>query len=149
MALHYIMASGKGGFCMLQSHEAIQFLSLAQDDAYVCHTLLKDPDASSRIIGFHAQQAVEKAFKAILIGETIAPARTHDLTELAYTIEDNGITLPISVSKLAFLSPYAVTLRYGGEVDGALTPEEACDLMDVILQFTKDWLDRKSNSSPI
>lgn len=59
MALHYIMASGKGGFCMPQNHEAIQFLSLAYDDAYVCHTLLKDPHASPRIIGFHAQQAVE------------------------------------------------------------------------------------------
>lgn len=30
---------------MPQNHEAIQFLSLAYDDAYVCHTLLKDPHA--------------------------------------------------------------------------------------------------------
>lgn len=133
---------------MPQNHEATQFLSLAQDDAYVCHTLIKDPDASSRIIGFHAQQAIEKAFKAILIGKNIAPARTHDLTELAYIIEENGIELPISVNKLAFLSPYTVTLRYGGEVDGALTPEEACDLMDTVLRFTKVWLDREGYSSP-
>jgi len=133
---------------MPQNHDAIQFLSLAQDDAYVCHTLIKDPDASSRIIGFHAQQAVEKAFKAILIRKNIAPARTHDLTELAYIIEENGIELPISVSKLAFLSPYAITLRYGGEVDGALAPEEACDLMDIVLQFTKKWLDRDGISTP-
>ena len=133
---------------MPQNHEATRFLSLAQDDGYVCHTLIKDPDASPRIIGFHAQQAVEKAFKAILIRKNIAPARTHDLTELAYIIEENGIELPISVSKLAFLSPYAVTLRYGGEVDGALAPEEACDLMDIVLQFTKKWLDRDGISTP-
>jgi hypothetical protein len=78
---------------MPQNLEATRFFSLAQDDAYVCHTLIRDPDASTRIIGFHAQQAVEKAFKAILIGNNIAPARTHDLTELTYTIEDCGIFL--------------------------------------------------------
>lgn len=132
---------------MPQNHETIQFLSLAQDDAYVCHTLLKDPDASSRIIGFHAQQAVEKAFKAILIEKNVVPVRTHDLTELAFIIEDNDIILPISLSKLAFLSPYAVTIRYGGEVDGALNSEDACALMDIILEFTKEWLESERNSS--
>lgn len=87
------MALGKEGYYMPQNLEATRFFSLAQDDAYVCHTLIRDPDASTRIIGFHAQQAVEKAFKAILIGNNIAPARTHDLTELTYTIEDCGIFL--------------------------------------------------------
>lgn len=125
---------------MQQNPEALQLLSLAQEDAYVCHTLLKDPDAPSRIIGFHAQQAVEKAFKAILTGRRIAPARTHDLTERAYLIEDCGIILPIPVSTFAFLSPYAVVIRYGGEAEGALSPEEACELMDVILKFTQECL---------
>ena len=85
---------------MQPKDEAYQFLNLALDDAYVCHSLVSDPNASLRIICFHAQQAVEKSLKAILVSEGIVPIRTHDLTELAYMIEDAGITLPISVPNL-------------------------------------------------
>ncbi len=46
---------------MQQNPEALQLFSLVQENAYVCHTLLKDPDAPSWIIGFHAQQAVENS----------------------------------------------------------------------------------------
>lgn len=125
---------------MQRKDEAFQFLNLALDDSYVCHTLSEDPNASDRIICFHAQQAVEKGFKAILVSQNIVPLKTHDLTELAYMLEDAGIILPIPIAKLAYLTPYAVTIRYGGEVNGAMNPDEACELMDTVLQFAKTQL---------
>ena len=44
---------------MQPKDEAFQFLNLAFDDAYVCHSLALDPNASIRIICFFAKQAVE------------------------------------------------------------------------------------------
>lgn len=128
---------------MQPKDEAYQFLNLALDDAYVCHSLASDPNASLRIICFHAQQAVEKSLKAILVSEGIVPIRTHDLTELAYMIEDAEISLPISVSSFAYLTPYAVTIRYGGDVGGAMGKDEACDLMDSIISFLQKHLGEK------
>ena len=132
---------------MQRKDEAIQFLNLALDDSYVCHTLFQDPNASQRIICFHAQQAVEKGLKAILVSQNIVPLKTHDLTELAYMLEDAGIVLPIPIANLAYLTPYAVTIRYGGEVKGAMNPEEACELMDTILQFVQTQLSSHLHST--
>jgi len=38
-------------------------------------------------------------------------------------IEDAGIVLPIPVANLAYLTPYAVTIRFGGEVTGTISLE--------------------------
>jgi len=48
--------------------------------------------------------------------------------------------LPITIGRLSYLTPYAVTIRYGGEVTGAMDPEEALELMDIILQFAETRL---------
>jgi hypothetical protein len=71
--------------------DAVRFIDLAQDDSYVCHTLSDDQNVSSRIVCFHAQQAIEKACKAVIILQGMVPGKTHDLTELAYIIQDVGI----------------------------------------------------------
>ena len=41
-------------------------LARARDDLYVVRRLRTDPDAPGWVLGFHAQQAVEKALKAVL-----------------------------------------------------------------------------------
>ncbi|HEY5197241.1 MAG TPA: HEPN domain-containing protein [Solirubrobacteraceae bacterium] len=44
---------------------ARQLLERADDDVAAARALLAVPDVSDFIIGFHAQQAVEKALKAV------------------------------------------------------------------------------------
>ena len=85
--------------------EAREYISLAKDDAYVCHSLREIPQVAPRIICFHAQQAIEKACKSLLIWKGIPPRRTHDLTEIAHMVEDAGITFPIPIDRLAYLTP--------------------------------------------
>ena len=65
-------------------------------------------------ICFHAQQAVEKALKAVLLLSKIEFPLTHDIIELLDIFEIHGITLPKDFDDAASLTPYAVETRYPG-----------------------------------
>lgn len=65
-------------------------------------------------ICFHAQQAVEKAFKAVLLFHRIDFPFTHDLEELITTFELAGLKLPSDLQDAGVLTPYAVESRYPG-----------------------------------
>ncbi len=54
----------------------------AKQDEFTIEKLMPDPAAPDDVIGFHAQQAVEKMLKAMLALSSIRYGRTHDLTEL-------------------------------------------------------------------
>lgn len=63
---------------------------------------------------FHAQQAVEKALKAVLLFRRIDFPFTHDLEELIATFERAGVELPPDLREAGMLTPYAVESRYPG-----------------------------------
>ena len=68
--------------------------------------------ALPRQICFHAQQAAEKALKAVLLFHKIDFVWTHDITELTDIFEEAGITLPEDFQDAGELTPYAVESRY-------------------------------------
>lgn len=63
---------------------------------------------------FHAQQAVEKAFKAVLLHRRVDFPFTHDLSELLDTLARAGIAMPAAFADADALTPYAVETRYPG-----------------------------------
>ena len=63
-------------------------------------------------ICFHAQQAVEKAFKAVLISASVEFSLTHDLEELLDIFAEAGIPVPEELLYAGSLTPYAVETRY-------------------------------------
>lgn len=63
---------------------------------------------------FHAQQAVEKSLKAVLLFRRIEFPFTHDLEELVETFEQAGVKLPPDLREVGTLTPYAVESRYPG-----------------------------------
>lgn len=63
---------------------------------------------------FHAQQAAEKAVKALLVANGILVPRSHDLVFLLAQLP-HGIALPVTLVDLPLLTKYAVQLRYPGE----------------------------------
>lgn len=65
-------------------------------------------------ICFHAQQAVEKAVKSVLLFHKIDFPFTHDLEELLDTLENAEIPVPSELSDIGVLTPYAVETRYPG-----------------------------------
>ena len=88
-------------------------LEKAAEDEYVLRRLIDDPDAPDAVIGFHAQQAVEKCLKAVLTSRAIAYPRSHDLAVLLDLLEQSGVAAPLEAARLPELSPYAAEFRYG------------------------------------
>lgn len=63
---------------------------------------------------FEAQQAVEKAFKALLIWQGMDFPYTHDLAQLLTLVQQTGQSVPDRVKKAAQLTRFAVFTRYPG-----------------------------------
>ena len=72
---------------------------------------------------FHAQQAVEKALKAVLIMRGVRFPYTHDIADLATNLEQSGLLVPDHVKAAEALSRFATETRYPG-FEGKVTPEE-------------------------
>ena len=75
--------------------------------------VLAASDVDPAVAGFHAQQAVEKFLKAVLIRHGIEFRRTHDLAELMDLLKESGKLSPPHADRLDELNPYAVEFRYG------------------------------------
>jgi HEPN domain-containing protein len=97
----------------MQSAELARLLlQKAKQDQYAMNRLLDDPAAPDEVIGFHAQQAVEKMIKAVLALHGVDYRRTHQLEELADILDDSGISYPPELSEAVALTPFAVEFRY-------------------------------------
>jgi len=64
---------------------------------------------------FHAQQAIEKLLKGLLIHLGVVPPRTHDLVHLHRLLETHCPSWSWDTRDLRFLSRAAVDFRYPGE----------------------------------
>lgn len=86
---------------------------------------------------FHAQQAAEKALKAVMVARTIEFPLVHDLDTLLEILEHNGIVVPETISGSGSLTPYAVETRYPGN-DIGIEPEKVSAAL-VIAEVAVQW----------
>lgn len=80
-------------------------LDRADDDVTLVRRVIGDDDIADAIVGFHAQQAVEKAIKAVLAAHGVEYAKTHQLAYLIDLLEKHQ---------------WAVDFRYETEDEPAL-----------------------------
>jgi HEPN domain-containing protein len=66
---------------------------------------------------FHAQQAVEKSIKAVLLANEIRFPYTHDVAKLISLVKEAGIPWPEGLDQAADLTEYASETRYPGSVE--------------------------------
>lgn len=120
-------------------------LARAEDDLYVVRRLKSDAGAPGWVLGFHAQQAVEKALKAVLSGAGIAYPRTHNLVMLVELLRRAGIALPPDADAYGRLIPFGVVLRYEDAFADEAPP--ACsDEFEAIAARTLTWAQARLNS---
>lgn len=100
-------------------------LGLARDDELAAKSLLSVEGVTDAILGFHAQQAVEKSLKAVLAFREVEFPFSHDLDGLLELCQGRGIEVPEKLSDVDNLSPYGVQLRYGAIQPGVLDRDEA------------------------
>lgn len=88
---------------------------------------------------FDAQQAAEKALKALLLFHKIPFRFVHDIAELLTVLEQNGVSLPESIKKAAELSDYAVEARYPGPMEPVTEDEhkEAIKAANEVVSWVK------------
>jgi HEPN domain-containing protein len=87
-------------------------LESARQDQAACALLSTGAGIKDAVVGFHAQQAIEKSLKAVLSAQSIEFRRTHDLVTLLDLLQDHGL-VPPAADWLDELNPYAVEARYG------------------------------------
>jgi HEPN domain-containing protein len=74
----------------------------------------KPKDAFWEDLCFDAQQAAEKAIKAVLVFRELEFRKTHDLRELLTLLDSSGYSIPEEIWKVDDLTDYAVETRYPG-----------------------------------
>ena len=119
-------------------------LRKAGQDETLVRKIGSDPDIADEIIGFHAQQAVEKAIKAVLTAHKIPFMKTHELSYLVGSIEDNKIDAPSVLEQVDTLSPWAVEFRYPGEDPPALDRAAA---LGVVVKV-REWAEAQIAAIP-
>ena len=100
------------------------------------------PGAYLEDLCFEAQQAAEKAIKAILIRLDIEYPYVHDLARLLSMLEDAGESIPNIVRRAEELTPYALITRYPGPVRPVTTPEylAAVETAEAVVRWAEEHI---------
>lgn len=119
-----------------EREEAELLLRKAREDEAAVVRFADDTALSDAVIGFHAQQAIEKALKAVLALEGIVVPRTHDLRFLLEQLDAAGVVVPEAVRAGQAMAPWAVEFRYGDVVDDDLEREAAARLVTEVVKWS-------------
>ena len=98
--------------------DTARWFRYAEEDLITAETLLKQPHVPPRQSCWHAQQAAEKALKAVLIFLQIDFKRTHNLNVLRDLIPDSW-QLKTTLPNLESLNRWAVEARYPEDMQEA------------------------------
>lgn len=112
-------------------------LASARQDLAACQLLAASAGIGDAVVGFHAQQAVEKSLKAVLSAYRVEFRRTHDLLTMLDLLQDNQLPEPPEAAWLDELNPYAVEARYGTIEPGGLDRGRALDVAAQVLGWAQ------------
>lgn len=113
-------------------------LARAIDDETLIRKVAPDTDIADAIVGFHAQQAVEKLIKAVLAVRGVAFMKSHALSYLIGLVEENEIGATEGLTEADVLSPWAVEFRYEGEEPPSLDRSAALTLVGQIRTWAEN-----------
>ena len=93
-------------------------------------------------IGFHAQQAVEKALKAVLAYRDLHFPRTRELGEILKLLVANGIVFDERLNEAVKLNEFAVDMRYD-TVEFEIDAKTAVELAEQAITFAESLITLK------
>jgi HEPN domain-containing protein len=102
------------------------------------------PEACLEDLCFDAQQAAEKAIKAVFVHHRLAFPFTHDLVRLLTNLRRAGLKIPKYLNRAKRLTPYAVETRYPG-TSGPVSEREyrgALRLAEAVFGWAQRQVDR-------
>jgi HEPN domain-containing protein len=106
----------------------------------------KPKDAFWEDLCFDAQQAAEKAIKAVLHFRSVEFRKTHDLRALLSLLEIAGYPVPAEIRKVDDLTDYAVETRYPGlgEPVGMGEYRDAVDLAETVVRWADAQIGKRT-----
>lgn len=119
------------------AYSPIRWFEYAKADlALACIGL--PPGVTYELLCFHAQQAAEKAIKAILIYQGIDFPYTHNLQRLIELLP-NDMRKSEIIAQISVLNPYAIQTRYPGEIEPVSKEEydEAVNAASEVVDLAK------------
>ncbi len=137
------------GRCFMRPDPAAEvLLSMAEKDFVTVGKMAADVEFADEVFGFHAQQAAEKAAKAMLAAKGVLFERTHDLETLFDALEENGCIAGEAFSGLIDLTDFAVQYRYQAfdEIDVGLDRDAVTDEVSRFLERARETVRNISNS---
>ncbi len=125
-----------------------EWLRHAESDLLLAKLGADNEDVLTAQVCFHAQQAIEKALKGLLIQRGLRFPPVHDLEQLLEIAQRAKIDLPDWAEELLDVTPYAVETRYPGYWDDILPAERdrALELATMTLAWVRQYLGRGERS---
>ncbi|HST54779.1 MAG TPA: HEPN domain-containing protein [Solirubrobacteraceae bacterium] len=111
-------------------------LAKASGDEAGLRALVDNPEVPDHVAGFLAQQAIEKALKAVLTARGVPFERSHDIDYLCGVIEDSGLPLTYELRAAVALTPWAVEFRYADPFDAR--PLDRADTLTTVVAV-REW----------
>jgi HEPN domain-containing protein len=99
------------------------------------------PDRYLEDLCFDAEQAAEKAIKAVFIHRGLRFPYVHELTRLLQLLEQGGVKVPKYVWRADALTPFAVEARYPGQAPPVTQRQYRSALR--IAESVVHWAERK------
>jgi HEPN domain-containing protein len=121
---------------------ALVLLRRADGDVALVRHVLDAEGIPDAIVGVHAQQAVEKALKAVLAAREIDYTKTHALGYLLELLLVSGIEVPSTVLKADELNPWAVEFRYEADSEPALDRHSTLALVESVRAWAGEQVER-------
>lgn len=103
-----------------------EWLNFAADDLAIARADIQEVRDLAPYC-FHAQQAAEKAIKAVLLRLGVEFPYTHDLKHLLGLVRGAGAGTPEGIRNAERLTRYAALTRYPFSLERRVTPEERAD----------------------
>ncbi len=119
---------------------ADQLLRRASEDEAAAKAMLPVGSVTDVIVGFHAQQGVEKSLKAVLAARGVEFPFIHDIAGLTKLCREAGARLPGELDGADQLTPYAAGLRYDDDVAGAVDRETALRWATAAVQWARQQI---------
>lgn len=130
------------------TNKAAVLVQKAEADAIAVRELAGNPEITDEIVGFHAQQAIEKWLKALMARRGMDETRIHDIGRLLQLLQNDGAELPGDAGQLDDLTIYAVPMRYDELLDAEpLDREATVELIERVGAWANEILDRSDDST--
>lgn len=113
-------------------------INLARRDLRMLCLAMTSSDLQSPGL-FHAQQAIEKTFKAILSAKRCPYPLTHNLLLLKKTLTEIDIDCAIEDDVLRQILPFGVEARYDEDIEPLISMDESHKVVTAVLNWAEQY----------